>query len=129
MLGLAFAGKQYLQRAGSAQIQSSSASLATDSLPELHISIHPFPVVVEEQIDVSISGLQNAEITSAWVEGVNMFMGKIPVVLEQQEDGAKGWFFLGSCSEPKMQWQLVLQLSLADSSSQRVTYVFATNAG
>lgn len=42
------------------------------------------------------------KIESAWIEGVNMYMGKVPVLLENKHNGEwSGWFMLGSCNEEK----------------------------
>jgi hypothetical protein len=50
-------------------------------------------------------------IESAWIEGVNMYMGKVPVLLENKHNGEwSGWFMLGSCNEEKMKWQLRLNI-------------------
>jgi hypothetical protein len=45
-----------------------------------------------------------------------MYMGKIPVLLEQGPQGKwSGWFMLGSCSEPVMRWQLRLNIASEES--------------
>ncbi|RDV24125.1 hypothetical protein DXV75_15665 [Alteromonas aestuariivivens] len=63
----------------------------------------------EEQLWLDLSWEPNLELERAWVEGVNMFMGRVPLMLEGARPGvASGWFMLGSCSEPAMQWHLVL---------------------
>jgi len=78
-----------------------------------HFSVPPVP---EESVTVSLTLPQNLIIESAWIEGVNMYMGKIPVLLES-EDNVKwsGWFMLGSCSEPVMRWQLRLNIQGQDA--------------
>lgn len=73
---------------------------------------------VEESVTVSLSAPQSKEIESAWIEGVNMYMGKIPVLLDSDGKGKwSGWFMLGSCSEPVMKWQLRLNIKDSDSPS------------
>ncbi|BFT30361.1 hypothetical protein D210916BOD24_15370 [Alteromonas sp. D210916BOD_24] len=74
--------------------------------------------VPEESITVSISLPAGRIIESAWIEGINMYMGKIPVLLEKDSQGdVAGWFMLGSCSEPVMKWQLRLNVKGSDSPS------------
>ncbi|MDO6565856.1 hypothetical protein Q4561_02180 [Alteromonas sp. 1_MG-2023] len=65
----------------------------------------------ETSITILLNLPEGAIIESAWIEGVNMYMGKIPVLLENKLNGSwTGWFMLGSCSEPVMKWQLRLNI-------------------
>lgn len=74
--------------------------------------------IPEESITVSISLPDGESIESGWIEGMNMYMGKIPVLLEQKGQGeVAGWFMLGSCSEPVMKWQLRLNITGSDTPS------------
>ncbi|MBU2976863.1 hypothetical protein [Alteromonas sp. C1M14] len=70
----------------------------------------------EETITVQFSLDPQYEIESVWIEGINMYMGKIPVLVEEMSPGQwSGWFMLGSCSEPQMQWQMLMHIKgLAD---------------
>ncbi|GGF57690.1 hypothetical protein [Alteromonas lipolytica] len=66
---------------------------------------------IEEQIPLTFRLPQGEMIDAAYIEGVNMFMGKIPVPLKHNENGEwTGWFMLGACSEPTMQWRMVITL-------------------
>lgn len=85
----------------------------TFSLNQKHataeFSEHPQP---EESVTLTLHMPEGTVIESAWVEGVNMYMGKVPVLLEKQEDNTwTGWFMLGSCSEPTMNWQVRLNIA------------------
>ena len=72
----------------------------------------------EESVTLKILIPENQEIESAWIEGVNMYMGKIPVLLDNDGEGKwSGWFMLGSCSEPVMKWQLRLNIKDKESPS------------
>lgn len=69
------------------------------------------PLQPEEPLDITVNLPAELAIKQARIEGVNMYMGVIPVLLTEQNDGVwSGWFMLGSCSEPQMQWQLLIQL-------------------
>ncbi|MEW9796918.1 hypothetical protein [Alteromonas sp. CYL-A6] len=69
---------------------------------------HPSP---EESVTLQISLPDGIAVSSAWIEGVNMYMGKIPVLVDQNTEGQwEGWFMLGSCSEPTMRWRMLLNL-------------------
>lgn len=100
---------------------------------EISVAISPIPVVPEEELTVAVR-LINKQLSGqihqldAWVEGVNMFMGKSPVIWQQdpeqtaaEKDLYIGSFMLGSCSEPQMQWQLILVMQLKSGEKlQRV---------
>jgi hypothetical protein len=72
-------------------------------------------VQIEEQNTVQLTLPEQFSLKQAWVQGVNMYMGKIAVV-EQTElshltkNAHELWFFIGSCSEPQMRWQLIIEL-------------------
>ena len=52
-----------------------------------------------------------------------MYMGKIPVLLDQEDQSHwSGWFMLGSCSEAFMKWQL--RVNLKDTTEP--TYLYFT---
>lgn len=76
------------------------------------LSRSPLP---EEPIDVSIFYPESVAIDSIWLEGVNMYMGKIPVVIDNTitQDAQKvssGWFMFGACHQPKMEWEIVIKI-------------------
>lgn len=65
---------------------------------------------VEEETLVQIVSNQAFEIENAWIEGVDMYMGKTPVIWQTIElQRAKGVFFLGSCNQATMQWRLIIE--------------------
>ncbi|BDX06545.1 hypothetical protein MACH26_20660 [Planctobacterium marinum] len=91
------------------------------------MDISPWPVLVEEEITLlftlSMSEKQKIESISARVEGVNMNMGVIPVIWSEADTSGQtiGSFMLGSCSEPVMRWQLILDVRLTSGKKiQRI---------
>lgn len=69
----------------------------------------------EEPIDVTIFYPIGEQIESVWLNGVNMYMGKIPVIIdttqvEKSQLAASGWFMFGACNQPNMEWELVVSL-------------------
>lgn len=76
----------------------------------INISFSHKPARIEEMMQVKISYLGDKIVEKAWVEGINMYMGRIPVVAIKADNIWIGEFFLGSCSEPKMQWHLIVKL-------------------
>ena len=122
-------------------VQASFFELGRESSDKsVLVSLSDFPVQVEQQTDVVIhfdDALERDRVTvvKAWIEGVNMYMGRITVnwepapagidntggndrTADNDESGEsdesnsmqRGWFFLGSCSEPKMQWRFYVLL-------------------
>lgn len=85
------------------------------------------PPAVEEQIEFEIVTPSGVVISDIVVEGDNMYMGKIPVFVKASyAQGLKGWFMLGSCSEPNMRWRMVLSI---EGRERPYTIVFTTPAG
>lgn len=81
---------------------SASCALAEDVLLE----VSPWPIEVEQLHTLTITAQAQPE---AKVEGMNMFMGYIPLVFEPK--GASVWqadLILGACAEPDMQWLMSL---------------------
>lgn len=100
---------------------------------QFSITISPQPIVLEEELTVDFIYPQKMQLTSAWVEGVNMFMGKTRILLsetieDQQDKMTTGMLFLGSCSEANMRWRLVTEFKEDGSSAQpeRLYFNFST---
>jgi len=92
----------------------------------LGIKFKHLPVIEEEMlIDFDIS--DENQINSAWIEGVNMYMGKMPVIFDNDKN-VNGVTFLGSCSQTNMQWQLFIEVK--NKAGQLTTYsaLFSTHA-
>lgn len=78
-----------------------------------NLSIAEFSEKVEPETSITLvlDVPAGTKIESAWIEGVNMYMGKVPVLLENKNNGKwSGWFMLGSCNESTMKWQLRLNI-------------------
>lgn len=61
---------------------------------------------VEEQFAIEFTVPEGLILEQGKLEGVSMYMGVIPLVVEQQTDTTwqvKVW--LGACSDPQMRWQ------------------------
>jgi len=85
-----------------------------------HFSEPPEP---ETSVTLTLTLPAGTQVESAWIEGVNMYMGKIPVLLDQEDHSHwSGWFMLGSCSEAFMKWQL--RVNLKDTTEP--TYLYFT---
>lgn len=98
---------------------------------ELKIEFNPNPVVIEEEINAKLFLSSDWILNKGWVEGVNMYMGKTPLLIQEKENKSAYFdtiFFLGSCSEPDMHWRMVTEWE-HKTSGQTVTtfYDFYTS--
>lgn len=80
-------------------------------------------IVVEEEILLSIDLPKGVELQSAWIEGINMYMGKTPIIKE----GSTFLTFLGSCNLAKMQWRLHLLVENKSGQVTKYSAVFHTS--
>ena len=102
---------------------------------DLRLEFNQKPIV-EEELFMTLSGGNNVSIKTAWIEGVNMYMGKTPVMLSPSEEVGdvsdktiiQGLTFLGSCSQPVMQWRLFIEVE-NDQTQQSKVYsaLFSTS--
>lgn len=67
---------------------------------------------IPQQKDLEIATL------SAQIEGVNMFMGKVPVTFNAESGSWLGKVFLGMCGEREMLWQMKVTAVLSDGTQQ-----------
>lgn len=89
-------------------------------------------IEVEEEILLSLTLPNNTTIKEMWVQGINMYMGKNAVIVESiYEQNTKKVYnarlFLGSCSEPAMRWQMIVQTSTDFGLEQSWFFNFSTN--
>ncbi|KGJ89933.1 hypothetical protein [Colwellia psychrerythraea] len=106
------------------------------SQPQLGAEIKtelPFVIELAELTEFSQSkqgAKQRISKVSAYLEGKEMFMGKVPIFFEQSAEGTiySAQSLLASCSEDKMVWRLWItvetleqkQTSFVDFTSQRL---------
>lgn len=85
-------------------------------------------IIAEQSVNFYVNYFGEEEIVnvSGFMEGVDMFMGKIPVFLELQNNGDtsskvkqrfQGELLFGSCSEQQMQWRMWLTFTTKDKKT------------
>jgi hypothetical protein len=89
-------------------------------------------IEVEEEILLTITIPNNTKIKKMWVQGINMYMGKNAVLsdtvyAQKLKKVYNARLFLGSCSEPAMRWQLVIQTTDVNQSEQSWFFNFSTD--
>jgi hypothetical protein len=81
--------------------------------------------IVEEEIFIEFTLSPNFTISQSWIEGANMYMGKTPVITNATENGVfEGLTFLGSCTEPKMQWNMFIEVKNKKTEQTFIYSVF-----
>lgn len=76
----------------------------------LRLSVSPGHVPVETVLTLTLRADGLSAVTGE-LTGVTMYMGTVPLRFSQiAENQWQAEFLLGACSEPDMQWQLMLQL-------------------
>ncbi|GLX80270.1 hypothetical protein tinsulaeT_36100 [Thalassotalea insulae] len=88
---------------------------------QFHLLFNVDKVTGEQEFQIIIQGdgLPDNLTVNAYLEGKSMYMGKIPLFFryDAQQHHYVSDAILGSCSEPKMIWQLVL--TLADAANNK----------
>lgn len=94
---------------------------------KLRVEVGTFPLQLEETWPLILHYPTDWQLEEAWIEGVNMYMGKSPLILLTQgleKTELEG--FLGSCSEPKMRWRMVIRLRDSAQAESRYYVNFQT---
>ncbi|SFD06484.1 hypothetical protein [Pseudoalteromonas denitrificans] len=65
-------------------------------------------ITPETQFHIVFSAPKNIKIQQAKLEGINMYMGSIPLFFEYKEGAWRATTMVGACAEPIMQWRLTL---------------------
>jgi hypothetical protein len=80
--------------------------------------------VTEEELSLNFSHSDTLTIKNAWVVGVNMYMGKTPVLFENPKRSERAVVFLGSCNLQEMHWRLYANIK--NSATDEVALVYVT---
>lgn len=87
------------------------------------LQITPETIPLEEELTLRFELPDDLLVRQAWVTGINMYMGKTPVIIESVAGNiTKAVTFLGSCSEPQMQWLLTLDVENQRTKQQQSLY-------
>jgi hypothetical protein len=89
-------------------------------------------IELEEELTLIITVPNNTKIKQMWVQGINMYMGKNAVMVDsiyakEQQKVYNARLFLGSCSEPAMRWQLIIQTTDESMLEQSWLFNFTTD--
>lgn len=76
----------------------------------------------ETPITLTLELPEDVIVSASEIRGLSMYMGRIPVVWQEQADGTwQARILLGACTDPQMVWQL--QINLVHKHSEQHTRV------
>jgi hypothetical protein len=99
---------------------------------QVTLKISPTPISIEEELKVVFAYSKNLKLHDAWVEGNNMFMGRMQVIIDEtdikkNDTISQGILFLGSCNLKSMTWILFAEFEELDKSQPiRLSFRFST---
>ena len=85
---------------------------------------------IEEELIINFDISKGNTIKIAWVEGVNMYMGKTPIIFDKVngETTNNGITFLGSCTQPYMRWKLFVEIVNVAEETEVYSAAFTTQS-
>jgi hypothetical protein len=100
-----------------------NACLFSNEILDLRVVFKQTPIV-EEEIFIDFTLSNDFVVKQAWVEGINMYMGKTPISIKNRssEQITTGVTFLGSCNKPIMQWRLSIEV---ENKTSKQTLIYA----
>lgn len=91
------------------------------------LKANPEVIRTESEIIFQLShyALESVTIESAYLEGRDMYMGRIPLFFEKRNGRLLASTMLGACIEDEMVWQMIVNAKLEDVSFT-MTYYFSS---
>ncbi|WP_051219781.1 hypothetical protein [Rheinheimera baltica] len=93
---------------------------------ELVLQLDPGNAPVETPLLLKLSVVDVEKVTGE-LTGVSMYMGRVPLTFSKTNEGWQAEFLLGACSDPKMVWQLSLELSYTDEKKRSIKQQFQSS--
>ncbi len=92
----------------------------------VRLIFQPGRVIAETPVTLELRVAPNEHISEAFLTGINMYMGKIPLQLQpkQSQGQWKSQFMVGACTEPEMRWQLTVLVRNQAGTIRRVQHEF-----
>ncbi|WP_152593761.1 hypothetical protein [Thalassotalea sp. ND16A] len=104
---------------------SAGVCVQTQKIGSFELNALPKRVKAESEINFQLASKDNAalEIQSAWLEGKDMYMGKIPLFFNAENGVYEANTLIGACTEEQMIWQMVIVLMI-NNQQQRLVFEF-----
>jgi len=94
------------------------------------ISLENELITPEDEFIIKFNAPKHIEIKQAKLEGINMYMGSIPLFFEYEEGVWQTNAMVGACAEPIMQWRLTLDFidtSATENKNPRTLMYYLTS--
>jgi len=92
------------------------------------ISLENESISPEDEFIIKFNGPEKIKIQQAKLEGINMYMGSIPLFFEYKNGMWQSNAMVGACAEPIMEWRLTLDFkdskSLEDTAQKPKTLLY-----
>ena len=93
----------------------------------MRLVLSPSEAPVETPLTLTVTA-DDISMLSGELTGVSMYMGRVPLRFSKQtENQWQAVFLLGACSDPDMQWQLVLHWQDAQGKNHTVKQQFQSS--
>lgn len=92
----------------------------------VQVEVSSSPLTFETFHQLTFIVPEGYQALSAVIVGINMDMGQIPLVLNQEGQWVSSEFAIGICAEPEMLWQIQLSLQSADGKASVLQVPFIT---
>lgn len=93
----------------------------------IRLAISPGHVPVETVLTLTIRA-DGLKAVTGELTGKSMYMGTVPLRFSKtSENQWQAEFFLGACSDPAMQWQLLLQLHYPQDVTRTVSHILQSS--
>jgi hypothetical protein len=89
----------------------------------MQLLLTPAAAPVETPLMLILSAEQVIAVTGE-LNGVSMYMGRIPLQFTLHNGQWQAEFFLGACSDPAMLWQVQLEMEFADGEKRSLKQQF-----
>lgn len=102
-------------------VSSNSTTVYQDG--PVTVQLSPADAPVETPL-ILIVIADDISAVSGNITGVSMYMGRIPLRFSRASEGFAADFLLGACTDPKMLWQLELEILYRDGKKHTVKHQF-----
>ena len=91
------------------------------------LNANPSRIKSETEVNFKLTSKNHSliKIKSAWLEGKDMYMGKIPLFFEANEQGFIADSMIGACTDDSMVWQMVVNIE-KNNITQKLTFDFVS---
>ncbi|MBZ9610940.1 hypothetical protein [Rheinheimera maricola] len=93
---------------------------------QLQLQLIPEHAPVETLLQLQLISSELASVTGE-LNGVTMYMGRVPLRFSRQGKLWQADFLLGACSDPEMQWQVQLELEFINGKKRSIKQQFRSS--